>query len=120
MPPRFVEIATPIEDGVEWAGSTGSAFVAFVSGLAGRVPMPSNVTDRVYDRFNTMCSSLEGYDTFAAVRDVVADVPRPHGISAYMLMAAVATAVLRMVFVRAQASRILRHYGQARVMGKDL
>jgi|TARA_B110000967_G_scaffold40462_1_gene40373 hypothetical protein len=120
MPPRFVEIATPLEDGVEWAGSAGNAFAAFVAGLVESVPVPSNITDRVYDQFNTVCSSLEEYDTFASVRGAVADVPKPHGISAYMLMAAVATALMRVVFVRAQASRILKMYGQSRDVCKDL
>lgn len=120
MPPRFVEIATPLEDGVEWAGSAGNAFAAFVAGLVGSVPVPSNITDRVYDNFKTVCSSLEEYNTFLTFREAVSNVPRPHGTSAYMLMAAVATALMRVVFVRVHASRILKMYGQSREVCKDL
>lgn len=120
MPSRFVEIATPIEDGVEWAGSTGSALVSFVKGVAGSIHMPPNITDLMYDQFSTACSSLGEYDTFAEIQGAISRVPKPCGISAYIFMAAIATALVRMVIVKAHTSRIIDRYGQSRVACKDL
>jgi hypothetical protein len=98
MPPRFVEIATPIEDGVEWAGSTGNAFVEFVSGLVEHAPV----------RFNV---STEGYETLLVVRDAVSDVPRPKGTAAFVLVLAMVVAIIRFVFVRYHATWILKKHG---------
>lgn len=107
MPPRFVVIATPVEDGIDWAGTAGHALMSLINGFACNMHVPSNLTDEVYD-------------TFTTIQNVVPGVPKPQGISAYMLMAGIATAAIRIVFVKVRASMILKLYGQSRAINKHL
>jgi hypothetical protein len=117
MPQRFVELATPVEDGVEWASAlTGSLSERLHEGVAHWVlPAAVNATQRLAD-----CVPESVGAASQAVVDAATALPRPRGAAAHALLGALVVAVLRWLYVRRHAMRILATHGQMRHLRKDM
>jgi len=99
MPPRFVEVATPLEDSVAFFGRHGSTIYECAR------------------RFNhAALAKLEGINSLAPPLNA----PLPTGAPALILASAVIAAALRIVYINLKTKRILRAHGQTRAFLKDL
>ena len=116
MPRRFVELATPVEDGVQWASAmSGTLSDRLNSGVAKWVlPAVANASRRLAD-----CVPDGVGAASQAVVGAATALPPPRGVAAHALLAALVVAVLRWLYVRRHAAHILSEYGQARRLRKD-
>jgi|MDSW01.2.fsa_nt_gb hypothetical protein len=116
MPQRFVELATPVEDGVQWASAMSATLSDRLnSGVAQWViPAVANASRRLAD-----CVPDGVGAASQAVVGAATALPPPRGVAAHALLAALAVVVLRWLYVRRHATRILSKYGQTRQLCKD-
>lgn len=90
MAPRFVEIPTPVEDGLN-IGSVWSAYLAEC--LKGAVDILPKIK----------CPDALG--------ELVTVVPVPRGFAKDLIFAAIATAMLRVAYVMWDTKRIMKTHG---------
>lgn len=119
MAPRFVEVATPIEDSVQWASSlgAGSALGSFGAVISDFVNETRHSSIAAAERAGNALVELEA---LPRIRAVAASLPRPSSFALYMLAAAATALCMRSLLVRLTARRILRAHGQCRAfVGKQ-
>lgn len=107
MAPRFVELSTPVSDGVQWAHRLPSAMAAAMARF-----VPENVTARMSE----YVPEVEGLDVVA---DAVMAVPPPRGAAMYALFAAATAGLLWVVYVHTQTRTILQRHGQVAQLKKE-
>ena len=118
MAPRFVEVARPVEEGVAWA----SSLTATVSSRL-RALIPENATDAIMQNVNMVYENVPNIkfasDFQSAVNDFVDFLPEARNETRYLLLTAVAAAVLRWLFLVLTSRSILATYGTMRIMKKE-
>ena len=105
MPPRFVEIPNPLLDGVEWAGTQKVNLASVAALLLDQLPEVNldALHDKFCKHFNQSC-------------DGITAIPKPCGLTVCTIVAAVSLAVLRVLMVKSQTSKILRTHGHSHHM----
>lgn len=118
MAPRFVEVSRPVEEGVAWASTLPTTVSTRV-----RTWMPENTTDIIMQRLDMLYESIPeirfATDLQSAANDVVALLPEARHETKYLLLAAVAAAVLRWLFVVLTSRSILKAYGATKMMKEE-
>jgi hypothetical protein len=119
MAPRFVEVSRPVEDGVAWASTLPSTMSTRVKSL-----VPHNATDMLFERLESMYSGLPEIKFASDFQRVASDafdlLPEARTETKYLLLAALAAAVLRWFFVLLTSRSILANYGATKVMHKEM
>ncbi len=90
MAPRFVEIATPVDDGLH---------------------VVSRVSAYLADALNATVAALPEIKCPAPLAELVALLPLPRGFARDLILAAFATAGLRLVYVMWDTRRIMKTHG---------
>tara|TARA_B100001173_G_scaffold144223_3_gene125233 strand:- start:470 stop:835 length:366 start_codon:yes stop_codon:yes gene_type:complete len=120
MPPRFVELATPVEDGVQWASFVLHKVPATLLGW-----FPENATTRAVEALAQAVEALvehvpEGLHALAkASCSFVATLPQPRGAALYAMVGGATATLLWQGVVRIRALRILATHGHVGRFRKD-
>ena len=115
MAPRFVEVSSPVGEGVAWASTLSSTLrIKFGSWVA------HNATDML---FESMYSSLPEIKVASDFQRVASDafglLPEARTETKYLLLAALAAASIRWFFILLTSRSILSSYGATKMMQKE-
>lgn len=118
MAPRFVEVARPVEAGVEWASSLPSAFGERVNGL-----IPDNTTSILATRIEYFFNSLPEIKALGDLQSMLSRIaqifPTPRIEVKYLAMISLVALILRTTFVFVYSRSIVSNYGAAKAIAKE-
>jgi hypothetical protein len=112
MAPRFVEVNSPVSEGI----ATGLDSLSYFGGVLGGIL--ENVTAWLPDAGRATIAALNISDTSPFVNEIVETltriVPRPTHDTAYLFALSSAAILAHLVYVVVRARVILRHFGSMR------
>jgi hypothetical protein len=106
MAPRFVEVVTPVEDGMD--ALTG----AVLRGARLVTWMTSAAVSNMVTHFNSSLHDVECLDASNAANVCAASASLPRGLAMNLILAATATAVVRLIYIIMNTKRIMQLHGR--------
>jgi len=106
MAPRFVEVVTPVEDGMD--ALTG----AVLRGARLVTWMTSAAVSNMVTHFNSSLHDVECLDASNAANVCAASASLPRGLAMNLILAATGTAVVRLIYIIMNTKRIMQLHGR--------